>query len=591
MNKMKIKAIAASQGMALAPALVFFPPQPADPNISVAPELIEAELDGFQKAHSRLAAIYAEQCARLEKASRKNHAEVLSIQHTMLMDKEFIDSIKSSIRQGYSAQAAVQRESDSRSAIFESLDDPYFKDRVFDVKDLCQRLICELRGEPYQDIAELENEVIIIARDLPPSVMSTIDADKVKGIATMAGGKTSHTAILAANMGIPALVGCGDILSGIADGDLVFINGVSGELETGFDNVGINEIKKEVEHYQLRQTRLKEYTHRPTVTKDGEKIALFANITDPKSNDQLLSIGAEGVGLFRTEFLYMDRKNVPSEDEQYEVYSSVALKLAGLPVIIRTMDIGGDKKAECLGLEDEDNPFLGYRALRISLDRVELFMTQLRACLRASADGNVMLMLPMVSGIDEVIKAKDLLEQAKESLRKENKRFNEHIKIGIMVEVPSAAIMADELIKEVDFFSIGSNDLTQYTLAADRLNPKVAHIYNHFSPAVVRLIDQAVSAANNAGKLCGLCGAMASDPLAIPLLLGLGLKELSVNPASLLQTRKIISEIDLILATKMARRALRSISAKEVIGAIKESFGEIYVNMGIDRVVRRDGNG
>lgn len=577
---MNIKGTVASQGMAVAPALVFSPPQPADPNIMVAPESIEAELDNFQKAHSRLVAIYAEQCARLEKASRKNQAEVLSIQHTMLMDNEFIGAIKENIRKGYSALAAVQRESDAKCAFFESLDDSYFRDRVFDVKDLCQRLICELRGEPYHDLAGLENKVIIIARDLPPSVMSTIDADKVKGIATMAGGKTSHTAILAANMRIPALVGCGDALSGIADGDLVFINGVSGKIETGFDELRFNEIAKEVESYKLREVQLQEYANQPTVTKDGVKIALLANIMDSKSVNQLLAVGAEGVGLFRTEFLYMDRKNVPDEDEQYEAYSSVAKKLERLPVIIRTMDIGGDKKAECLNLEDEENPFLGYRALRISLDCVELFMTQLRACLRASADGNVLVMLPMVSTIDEVRQAKGLLEQAKESLKKENQRFNEHIKIGIMIEVPSAVIMADELIKEVDFFSIGSNDLTQYTLAADRLNQKVANIYNHFDPAVVRLIDKAVSATNNAGKLCGLCGAMAGDPLAIPLLLGLGVKELSVNPVSLLQTRKIISEIELTLATEMARRALKCNNAKEVIGVIKESFGAIYNEYG-----------
>lgn len=573
---MKIKAIVASEGMSVAPALVFLLLQPADPNITVASGMIEAERDKFIKVHERLNANYAEQCARLENAQLKNQAEVLSIQHTMLMDNEFIDSIKENIAKGYSAQAAVQRESDSRCAFFESLDDSYFKDRVFDVKDLCQRLICELRGEQYRDLSTLNNDVIVIARDLPPSVMSTIDAGKVKGIATMTGGKTSHTAILAANMRIPALVGCGDAISGISDGDMVFINGVSGEVETGFDNAGFKEIEKEIERYQLRQTQLKEYAHKSTVTKDGEKISLYANIMDSKSNDQLLSVGAEGVGLFRTEFLYMNRNTVPSEDEQYEAYSSVASKLKGLPVIIRTMDVGGDKKAECLGLEDEENPFLGYRAIRISLDRVDLFLTQLRACLRASADGNVMIMVPMVSRVDEVVKAKNLLEQAKESLKKENKSFNEHINMGIMVEVPSAAIMADELIRHVDFFSIGSNDLTQYTLAVDRLNPKVANIYNHFSPAVIRLIHTAVSAANNAGKLCGLCGAMAGDPVAIPLLLGLGLRELSVNPASLLQTRKIISEIDLTNAAKMAQRTLGCNSDTEVIGVIKEFFGEIY---------------
>jgi phosphotransferase system enzyme I (PtsI) len=577
---MKIKAIVASQGMSVAPALVFLLLRPADPNLTVAPEMIGTELDNFQKVHRRLDAIYTEKCAYLENSNKKSQAEVLSVQHTMLLDKQFVDGVKENIGRGYSAQAAVQRESDSRCAFFESLEDPFFKERAFDVKDLCQRIICELRGEPYHDLAVLDSEVIVVAQDIPPSVMTTTDAAKVKGIATMTGGKTSHTAILAANMQIPAVVGCGEALSVITDGDLVFINGVSGEVETGFDEARLREIQQEIMHYQLRQAQLKEYAHKTTETKDGGKIALFANIMDSKSIDKLLSVGAEGVGLFRTEFLYMDRKVLPDENEQYEAYSSVALKLAGLPVIIRTMDIGGDKKADCLGLEGEENPFLGYRAIRISLDRVDLFMTQLRACLRASVDGNVSIMLPMVSGIDEIRKAKDLLEQAKESLRKDQKKFNDHINLGIMIEIPSAAIMAEELIKQVDFFSIGSNDLTQYTLAADRQNPKVANIYSHFEPAVIRLIRMAVSAANNAGKLCGLCGAMASDPLAIPLLLGLGLKEFSVNPASLLQTRKIISEIDIAAAGKLAREALQCSSGKEVVGTIKEYFSELYDEYG-----------
>lgn len=570
----------ASQGMSVAPALVFLLLRPADPNLTVAPEMIGTELDNFQKVHRRLDAIYTEKCAYLENSNKKSQAEVLSVQHTMLLDKQFVDGVKENIGRGYSAQAAVQRESDSRCAFFESLEDPFFKERAFDVKDLCQRIICELRGEPYHDLAVLDSEVIVVAQDIPPSVMTTTDAAKVKGIATMTGGKTSHTAILAANMQIPAVVGCGEALSVITDGDLVFINGVSGEVETGFDEARLREIQQEIMHYQLRQAQLKEYAHKTTETKDGGKIALFANIMDSKSIDKLLSVGAEGVGLFRTEFLYMDRKVLPDENEQYEAYSSVALKLAGLPVIIRTMDIGGDKKADCLGLEGEENPFLGYRAIRISLDRVDLFMTQLRACLRASVDGNVSIMLPMVSGIDEIRKAKDLLEQAKESLRKDQKKFNDHINLGIMIEIPSAAIMAEELIKQVDFFSIGSNDLTQYTLAADRQNPKVANIYSHFEPAVIRLIRMAVSAANNAGKLCGLCGAMASDPLAIPLLLGLGLKEFSVNPASLLQTRKIISEIDIAAAGKLAREALQCSSGKEVVGTIKEYFSELYDEYG-----------
>ena len=576
MRALKITGIVASQGLAVAPALNYSLPKPADPNLKVPPGRIDPELAKFSKAHQSLANYYSEKCALLERQNLKDQAAILSIQHTMLMDREFIKNIKANIEKGYAAAAAVQRESNAKSALFAAMEDNYFRDRVYDVQDLCQRMFCELRGEEYKDLSVLSDEVVVIAYDIPPSVISTIDVDRVKGIVTVAGGKTSHTAILAANMNIPALVGCGDDLFQISDGELVFVNALTGEVETGFDQIRFQEIKRKIKTYQISQAGLHIYASQPTVTADGQKIALFANIMDAKANDQLLAVGAEGVGLFRTEFLYMDRPNLPSEEEQYQAYSSVAIKLAGLPVVIRTMDIGGDKNAECLGLEREENPFLGYRAIRISLDRVDLFMTQLKACLRASADGNVQIMFPMVSELNEIIKAKELLEEAKESLRKEGKRYNPHIKVGMMVEVPSAAIMADEFIKHVDFFSIGSNDLTQYTLAADRMNPKVAQLYNYFTPAVIRLINRTVVTANKAGKACGICGSMASEPLGIPLLLGLGLKELSVNPSALLQTRKLIAQIDLSVAERMALEVMQCNNAQDVVKIIRETFNNIY---------------
>ena len=401
---MKIRGIVASQGLAVAPAMKYSLPKPADSNQKVALERIGMELAKFSQAYQSLVSYYREKCALLERQNLKDQAEILSIQHTMLMDPEFIRNIKENIEKGYAASAAVQRESEAKSALFAAMEDHYFRDRVYDVQDLCQRIICELRGEVYKDLSVLDEEVVVIAYDIPPSVMSTLDASRVRGIVTVAGGKTSHTAILAAEMKIPAIVGCGDPVFQISDGELVFVNALTGEVETGFDQIGFEEIKRKIETYHISQAGLHVYASQPTVTADGQKIALLANIMDAKANDQLLTVGAEGVGLFRTEFLYMDRPVLPSEDEQYQVYSSVATKLAGLPVVIRTMDIGGDKNAACLGLEREENPFLGYRAIRISLDRVDLFMTQLKACLRASADGNVQIMFPMVSELKEIIR-------------------------------------------------------------------------------------------------------------------------------------------------------------------------------------------
>ncbi len=569
---MNIKGIAASPGMAVSKALVYRAASPAETDIKVEKENIKDELIRFNEAHKDMDALYKEMCQRLEINGKAVEAEVLSIQRTMLNDSQYINSIRQQISLGYKAETAVQRESDARCASLESMDDDYFKDRAYDVKDLGQRLICQLRKEEYQDLSKLTQEVIVVADDVPPSVMTSMDTHKVKGIITESGGKTSHTAILAGNMQIPAVVACGTVLRKVKSGQSIFINGTKGFAEIDPDAKMIKRYEKDIEQYQQHTEMLKGYRHRETLTKNGQKIHLFANIMDAESGEKLKSAGAEGVGLYRTEFLYMKRKTPPGEDEQYAAYTSIARKLKGAPVIIRTIDIGGDKEVECLDLERENNPFLGYKGIRICLDRPELFMVQLRACLRASAEGNVMIMFPMISELNEIIKAKERVEEVKDRLRAENQPFNENIKIGIMIEVPSAAILADQLIEYVDFFSIGSNDLIQYTVAADRLNPNVAHLYKPFNPAVLRLMYGTVSAAKNAGKFCGVCGEMGSDPLSIPLVLGLGVSELSVNPSLILETRKIISEIDLKEAEKLVQKALLCSSADAVMQLTKACF-------------------
>ena len=418
--------------------------------------------------------------------------------------------------------------------------------------------------------------MILVGREITTSQMASIDATKVKGIVAEVGSKTSHTAILANNMGIPAVMGCAGVLDALRDGELLLVDGDKGLVETSIDSNRRIMIESEMGRRKSLEENLWNLVDKPTRTRDGYAVYLDANIMDPAGAENAQQLGADGIGLYRTEFLFMDRATAPTEDEQYEVYTKVLELMQGKPVIIRTLDIGGDKNIAYMNLPKEENPFLGYRAIRICLDDTELFMTQLRAILRAAAHGRARIMYPMIASLEEVRAANRILEAAKESLRTEGTAFDDSLQAGIMVEIPSAAVTADLLIREAAFLSIGSNDLTQYTLAVDRQNRKISSLFNPFQPAVLRLIRTVIETANRAGggKFAGMCGEMASDPLATLLLLGLGLTEFSVNPSALLKIKNIITSVDRSYAQMVAAKVMQLSTADEIISCLKAAMPE-----------------
>jgi phosphoenolpyruvate-protein phosphotransferase (PTS system enzyme I) len=462
--------------------------------------------------------------------------------HLMILhDPEFIGEIISRIESDkISAEAAISEIVNKYIEIFALIDDEYIKERTADVKDVEARILKNLAGIEGDEFSDLPENSIIAAHDLTPSDTVQMGRKRVAAFITDVGSSTSHSAIMARTLEIPAVVGLGNITSSVKTGDFAIVDGVQGIV---LINPGEEELKKfenKKSKMQEEKFKLKNLVNMRTVTNSGKKIIVAGNIGLPGDVSKVIENGGEGVGLFRTEFLYMDRDNLPEEEEQFEAYKYVAEKLGDKPVVIRTLDIGGDKKLPYLHIPEEINPFLGYRAIRLCLDEHHIFKTQLRAIIRASAYGNVKLMFPMISSLEELLKAKQVLGQCMEELSVSNIKYNRDMEVGIMVEIPSAAIMADELAKHVDFFSIGINDLVQYTLAADRMNEKVAHIYNPMHPAILKLIKMTIEAAHKEGKWCGMCGEMAGDEKAIPLLLEYGLDEFSMSASSILKAKKII---------------------------------------------------
>jgi len=507
-------------------------------------------------------------------AGKKVKAEMFRMQAVMLTDKIFTGSIEQNIRAGYSVPASVARASSEQQKALLSLNNPMLMERAQDLKDVSKRLIRRLTGCSDMDLSDLQEEAILVSDDLPPSVLINAN-DMVKGLIMAKGSQTSHVAILAANMGIPAVVGCGDV-GGIKDGQTVFLNAVSGEIQSGLTEECIRKAMEECEKNREKCDLLNTLRGTVPATRDGTKINVFTNIIDASMTDKIIEYGADGVGLFRTEFLYMNRKTFPGEDEQFAIYQSVAKKLANRSVTIRTMDVGADKAADCLDLGHEANPALGYRAIRICIDRTEILKTQLCAALRAGASGNVKIMFPMIASVNELERALSVLEEAKRELRKRNLPFQEETPIGIMIETPSAAILAQKFIQKVDFFSIGSNDLTQYTLAADRLNGKVAYLYDHLNPAVLWLIQRTSDAANGCNKTCSVCGEMARDPAALPILIGMGIKNISVNLPSVLLVKKLIGLLDRDLLSELAEKAVCLDTAAQVRDLVRSSLPDQY---------------
>ena len=486
--------------------------------------------------------------AQLEKIKEKaatemgeEKAAVFEAHITLLDDPEFTGAMAMEIESNsINAMKAVDNVTNMFVSIFESMEDAYMRERAADIKDVSKRIIANLAGKSADAFAITEANTVVVAHDLTPSDTAQLDRSKVVGFITNIGGRTSHAAIMARTLEIPAVLGLGDITSAVKTGDKIIVDGITGDVIINPSEDVIAEYEAKKEKFKEEQEELKKLIDVKTTTKSGKRVEVCGNIGQPEDVLGVIANGGDGVGLFRTEFLYMDRDNAPTEEEQYESYKFVLEKMEGKQVVIRTLDIGGDKTLPYLPLPEEMNPFLGYRAIRLCLDRKEIFKVQLRALLRASVYGNLCVMFPMISGLEEFQNAKAVVEECKAELRAEGKEYSDSIQWGIMVEIPAAAVYADELAKHVDFFSIGTNDLIQYTLAADRMSEKVSYLYNPMHPAVLRLIKMTIDGAHKHGKWVGMCGEMAGDEAAIPTLVEYGLDEFSMSATSILNAKKII---------------------------------------------------
>lgn len=504
----------------------------------------------------------------------EEQAEIFETHILVLHDDEFVGRVKEVIgEQLINAEAALQDVTEELVTFFEAMDDSYLKERAADFRDVSKRVMSLLLGTKQKSLTDFDQPVVLIAHDLTPSDTAQLDRDRVAGFATNIGGKTSHSAIMARSMEIPAVVGLKDVTSHLTDNDFVIIDGGAGTIIINPSQDVIQAYQEKKLKYEERKDEFKKYLNAPSVTADGHKLEIVSNIGNPGDALGAKRNGAEGIGLFRTEFLYMGRASFPTEEEQFKAYKEVAETFgSGSPIIIRTLDIGGDKELDYLDLPDEMNPFLGYRAIRLCLDEKDMFKTQLRAILRASAFGNVKIMYPMIATLQELRAANAILEEVKQELDAASIAYNHELEVGIMIEIPAAVLVSDQLAKEVDFFSIGTNDLVQYTMAADRMNEKVSHLTQPMNPSVLRLIRMTIENAHNEGKWVGMCGEMAGNLTAIPLLLGFGLDEFSMSAGSVLPARVLMSKINMNEAKQIAAEALNMQSAAEIEAYVRKSL-------------------
>ncbi len=564
-----MKGIAASPGIAIGRAL-----KKKEKEIGVQRKEItnvEKELEMLHEAIQTAKEDLKKIEEKTQERMGKKEAEIFAAHGMILEDPELISSLEKKIEEEkINAEAAVQEVFAGYGEMFAAMEDEYMRARAADIDDVGKRLIKILTGE-QDEMEDLHEEVIIIARDLTPSDTSQLDVKKVLAFVTKEGSRTSHTAIMARSMGIPAVVGVGgDLLEQVSDEDQVIVDGNEGRV---FINPGTDttaEYEKKLKRHLEEKRRLAAFKDKEARTADGKRVEVAGNAGNLLDIDGVLEEGGEGIGLFRTEFLYMDRKEMPDEDEQFEVYRKAAEKMGERPLVIRTLDIGGDKDLPYLEQPEEMNPFLGYRAIRMCLDQPEVFKPQLRAILRASKYGNVKLMYPMIAFMEELQAANKLLKEAKNELKEEGHEYDNSMEVGIMVEVPAAVIIADELAAEVDFFSIGTNDLVQYTLAVDRINEKIAHLHTHYNPAVMRLIKQTIEAGHRAGIWVGMCGEAAGDELYLPFLLGVGLDEFSMSAVSILGIKEILSLWTVKEASELAEELLTLKTEKEIRTKLKE---------------------
>jgi len=477
------------------------------------------------------------------KKKSKKEAEIFQAHLLFLKDPTTTEEIKELMEQGFSITASVSKAFEEKAFVIEQMKNTYFRERAKDIRDVSERLIRSILHKPKSNLSSLPYPAIVVARDLTPSDTASLDRNNVLGFITEAGGRTSHTAILAEALGIPAVIGVKGIIDMVKDNSVLILDGEDGQIIIESDENTLKNYKKKIIRMEKEKKELEKIKFLDAITKEGKRIEVSANIGKTEDADIALQEGAEGVGLFRTEFLFLDRTTPPTEEEQFEAYKTVLGKFRGKPVIIRTLDIGGDKKISYLNLDKELNPFLGVRAIRLCLKRKELFKTQLRAIVRASIYGKVRIMYPMIAIKEEIEQANKVLKEVKAELIKKNIAFDKNIEVGIMIEVPSVALSADELADYVDFFSIGTNDLTQYTFAVDRTNQNLNYLYKPLHPAMLRLIKMTIDASHKKGKWTGICGELAGDPEAIPKLVEMGIDELSMSPSKIPEAKKIIRNL------------------------------------------------
>ena len=570
-----ISGILASPGIAFGKALLLKEDEIVINRKKISADQVEQEvqrfLDGRGKAAVQLEAIRVKAGETLG----EEKAAIFEGHIMLLEDEELEQEIIALIKDDHaSADAAAFSVIDGQAKALEELDDEYLKERAADVRDIGKRLLQNILGLHIVDLSAIQEEVLLIAHDLTPSETAQLNLNKVLGFITDIGGRTSHTSIMARSLELPAIVGTGNVTSVINNGDYIILDGVNNEVYVNPTSEKIDELKAIANQYLSEKNELAKLKDLPAITLDGHQVEVCANIGTVRDVAGAERNGAEGVGLYRTEFLFMDRDALPTEDEQFQAYKAVAEAVGAQAVIVRTMDIGGDKDLPYMNLPKEDNPFLGWRAIRIAMDRTEILHAQLRAILRASAFGKLRIMFPMVISVEEVRFLKAELEQLKVQLRAEGKAFDETIEVGIMVETPASAVIAHHLAKEVDFFSIGTNDLTQYTLAVDRGNDLISHLYNPMSPSVLTLIKQVIDASHAEGKWTGMCGELAGDERATLLLLGMGLDEFSMSAISIPGIKKIIRNTNFEDAKALAEQALAQPTADELMQLVNKFIEE-----------------
>ncbi|WP_027964613.1 phosphoenolpyruvate--protein phosphotransferase [Halalkalibacillus halophilus] len=567
----ELKGIGASKGVSIGKAFIL-----KDLNLTIPVEPLgdlETEMSRFHEAINQSTIDLEKIEAHVEKEMGSEHAKIFKAHLLVLKDPELIKAVESNMKENnMNAANALNEAANKFITLFESMDNAYMKERAADIHDVSKRVLSYILEEPLVTTSDITEEVILIGHDLLPSDTAQLNKDFVKGIVTDIGGRTSHSAIMSRSMGIPANVGTSTATKDIQPESTVILDGETGVVIVEPDEEQLAFYQNKLDEEQKKEKELKKLVGQESSSKDGRQVELAANIGSPKDLENIIENDAEGIGLFRTEFLYMDREQLPSEEEQFESYKEVLSTMQNKPVVIRTLDVGGDKDLPYLDLPDELNPFLGFRAIRLCLEKEDIFRTQLRALLRASTHGNLKIMFPMVATLEEYRSAKQLLEEEKVKLIEEGYQVSETIEIGIMVEIPSTAILADQFAKEVDFFSIGTNDLIQYTLAADRMNETVSHLYQPYHPAVLRLIKQVIDAAHAENKWVGMCGEMAGDEIAVPILLGLGLDEFSMSASSILEARKQIRSLSFEDTANISSKVLSMSTNEEVERFIKQKF-------------------